>query len=74
MIWKTLPNEVVMFWGGIGTIITPFVTEPWIGIEMKIINNPESMSKSNQILSKENLKGYNWLVLIEVGLIRIYFH
>merc|ERR1712029_457942 len=42
-IWKDLPFEVCMFWGGISSFVTPFVSVPWIGLEMKFLD-PSSMS------------------------------
>ena len=47
VIWKSLANDVVQIWVGIGQIVQPFVTLPWIGIEMKIVDDPKSMSKWN---------------------------
>ena len=50
-IWRDLPFENCMFWGGISTLITPFVAFPWIGLEMKVLHFP-SMCKSIVCLSQ----------------------
>ena len=45
LMYPNVPNDVVMFWMGIGTIVTPFACAPLMGIPVKFLNDTESFSK-----------------------------
>jgi len=51
LVYPDVPNDVVMFWMGVGTIVTPFVCAPWMGIPMKFYNDFASITLEYGLIS-----------------------